>query len=322
MLKPISYPKCVRSFLEFNQNNNILPNQSYSKFFRVRPFDVTLRDGLQGLTIDEQTNYTTEFKKQIYREIIEKYNPRNIEIGSCVNTKILPIFKDTEDLFKGINDNNNKYILVPNQEQLMNAVNFGATNFSFISSVSNSFQLKNTKMTKKENLNNLNNMIHFLDDYTSYKIDIENRGLIGKTANFNIKLYVSCINECPIEGKIPIDNIVSDLYNLSGKKFNKICLSDTCGSLTNDNFDEIIGKLYEIGADINKFTLHLHVKPDREDEVEKIVHTAINYGIEEFDVSHLKTGGCSVTMNKNKLTPNLSYEQYYKFLTNYLLKIN
>jgi hypothetical protein len=105
MLKPISYPKCVRSFLEFNQNNNILPNQSYSKFFRVRPFDVTLRDGLQGLTIDEQTNYTTEFKKQIYREIIEKYNPRNIEIGSCVNTKILPIFKDTEDLFKMLDYN-------------------------------------------------------------------------------------------------------------------------------------------------------------------------------------------------------------------------
>ena len=103
-------------------------------------------------------------------------------------------------------------------------------------------------------------------------------------------------------------------------KFDRICLSDTCGSLTNDEFHEIIGKLYQIGADINKFTLHLHVKPDREDEVEKIMHTAIDYGIEEFDVSYLKSGGCSVTMDKNKLAPNMSYEQYYKFLTNYLLK--
>lgn len=320
MIKTSSYPKCVRSFLEFYQNNIIQTNKYTNKLLRVRPFDVTLRDGLQGLTIDEQSKYTTEFKKQIYTEIIEKYNPRNIEIGSCVNTKILPIFKDTEHLFNSIKDTKNKYILIPNQEQLMNSLKFGATNFSFISSVSNSFQLKNTKMTKQENLNNLNNMIHFLDDYTSYKIDVENGEIIQEYKNFNVKLYVSCINECPIEGKIPIINIVTDLYNLSNNKFDKICLSDTCGTLTHSDFSQIIGMLYETGADINKFTLHLHVKPDREDEVEKIVHTAIDYGIEEFDVSDLKTGGCSVTIDRNNLAPNMSYEQYYKFLTNYLIK--
>ena len=316
MLKQISHPKCARSFLEFYQTNKCIRNQ----LLRVRPFDVTLRDGLQALSIDEQNNYSTDFKRHIYKEIIEKYNPRNIEIGSCVNTKILPIFKDTEDLFSSIKDNKNKYILVPNQEQLMNALKFGATNFSFITSVSNSFQIKNTKMTKQENLNNLNNMIHFLDDYSIFKIDIENGDVIEEFQNYNIKLYVSCINECPIEGKIPINDIVSELHYLSGKKFDKICLSDTCGTLTNKEFDEIIGKLYEIGADINKFTLHLHVKPEREDEVQEIVHTALDYGIEEFDVSYLKSGGCSVTMNKNKIAPNMSYEQYYKFLTNYLIK--
>jgi len=320
MIKPNSYPKYVRSFLEFYQNDIVQTNKYTKKLLRVQPFDVTLRDGLQGLNIDEQSKYTTEFKKQIYTEIIEKYNPRNIEIGSCVNTKILPIFKDTEYLFNSIKDTKNKYILVPNQEQLMNSLKFGASNFSFISSVSNSFQLKNTKMTKQENLNNLNNMIHFLDDYMSYKIDLENGDVIQEYKNYNVKLYVSCVSECPIEGKIPINNIVSDLYNLSNKKFDKICLSDTCGTLTNNEFDDIIGKLYKIGADINKFTLHLHVKPDREDEVEKIVHTAIDYGIEEFDVSELKTGGCSITINKNNLAPNMSYEQFYKFVTNYLIK--
>jgi hydroxymethylglutaryl-CoA lyase len=320
MIKPNSYPKCIRSFLEFYQSNKSLTHTYVNKLLRVRPFDVTLRDGLQGLTYDEQKIYTTDFKQQIYTEIIEKYNPINIEIGSCVNTKILPIFKDTEELFNRIKDNKNKYILVPNQEQLMNAIKFGATNLSFITSVSNSFQLKNTKMTKQENLNNLNNMIHFLDDYIHYKIDIENGDVIQVYNNFNIKLYVSCINECPIEGKIPIIDIVTDLYNLSSKKFDKICLSDTCGTLTHDDFSQLIGMLYELGADINKFTLHLHIKQDSEDEVEKIIHTAIDYGIEEFDVSNLKTGGCSVTMDRNNLAPNMSYEQYYKFLTNYLIK--
>jgi hydroxymethylglutaryl-CoA lyase len=319
-MKLESYPKCSRSFLEFYQSNKILTNKYVNKLLIVKPFDVTLRDGLQALTFDEQQNFTTYFKKQIYNEIIEKYNPKNIEIGSCVNTKLLPIFKDTEDLFKSINDDKNKYILVPNQDQLSNALNFGATNFSFITSVSNSFQIKNTKLTKRENSINLSNMMHLLDDYSNFKINIENTEVKEEFPKFNVKLYVSCINECPIEGKIPTNTIISDLYYLSGMKFNKICLSDTCGTLTNTDFYEIIGKLYEIGVDMNKISLHLHVNPDREDEVENIFHTALEYGIKEFDVSCLKSGGCSVTMDKNKLAPNMSYEQYYKFLTNYLIK--
>ena len=75
MIKPNSYPKYVRSFLEFYQNDIVQTNKYTKKLLRVQPFDVTLRDGLQGLKIDEQSKYTTEFKKQIYTEIIEKYNP-------------------------------------------------------------------------------------------------------------------------------------------------------------------------------------------------------------------------------------------------------
>jgi hypothetical protein len=34
----------------------------------------------------------------------------------------------------------------------------------------------------------------------------------------------------------------------------------------------------------------------------------------------LESGGCSVTMDKNKLATNLSYELYYKSLFTYILK--
>lgn len=303
------YPKCTTSFMELVHSQKRLTNLYVNKIIKVRPFDVTLRDGLQALTRTEQENFDINAKKQIYGEIINKYNPRNLEIGSCVNKKVLPIFNDTEELFNYVNMNNKSkkhYVLIPNQEHLINAVNFGVRNFSFITSVSNSFQHKNTRMTLNQTYSNLIIMMKYLDD------------LQGE--NLNVKLYVSCINECPIDGKIHTHNIVSELFSLSLLKFNKICLSDTCGSLTNDEFVDIIEDTKKVGIDTKKFSLHLHVKPEREDEVEKIFHTALDYGIDEFDVSDLKTGGCSVTMDKNRLAPNLSYEQYYKFLTTYLMK--
>ena len=303
------YPKCTTSFMELVHSQKRLTNLYVNKIIKVRPFDVTLRDGLQALTRTEQENFDINAKKQIYGEIINKYNPRNLEIGSCVNKKVLPIFNDTEELFNYVNMNDKSkkhYVLIPNQEHLINAVNFGVRNFSFITSVSNSFQHKNTRMTLNQTYSNLIIMMKYLDN------------LQGE--NLNVKLYVSCINECPIDGKIHTHNIVSELFSLSLLKFNKICLSDTCGSLTNDEFVDIIEDTKKVGIDTKKFSLHLHVKPEREDEVEKIFHTALDYGIDEFDVSDLKTGGCSVTMDKNRLAPNLSYEQYYKFLTTYLMK--
>lgn len=320
MLKQKSYPKCCHSFLDFCQNNKVSFNKDITRLLRIRPFDVTLRDGLQGLANYDQLEYTTDIKKQLYKKIIDEYNPVNLEIGSCVNTEIFPIFKDTEDLFTNIQDNKNKYILIPNQEQLMKAIKFGATNFSFITSVSNSFQLKNTKLTLYENSINLNNMMRLLDDLSYYKNNIKNSDSINDFSKFNVKLYVSCINECPIEGKISTDLIFNELFNLSSIKFDKICLSDTCGTLTNKDFINIIERLYTSDVNITKFSLHLHVNPYREDEIQDIVHTALDYGIEEFDVSYLKSGGCSVTIDKNKLSPNMSYEQYYKFLINYLIK--
>lgn len=317
MLKYIHKNKRGDYFLDLYKNSRVI------KIINIKPFDVTLRNVLQNLTYDQQEIYTTNFKKQIYQEILEKYEPENIEIGSCVDKKN-PILKDTEELFNSINDNKNKYILVSNQEQLTNAIKFGATNFSFITSVSNSFQFKNTELTKQENLQNLNNMLKILDDYSSCKFDFKNGNVNKKYKKFNVKLYVSCINECPLEGKYSILNIANELYSLICNNFDnldKICLSDTCGTLTNTEFNAIIDMLYEMGIDINKITLDLRINQDREYEVEKIFHSAIDYGINEFDVSDLKIIGITITTtDKNKLASNMSYEQFYKFLNNYLIK--
>lgn len=272
----------------------------------AKPFDVTLRDGLQGLSLSEQSIFQLDKKKEIYNEILSRYNPSTIEIGSCVNNKILPVFNDIREFVEytnGLNNNKNHYVLTPNLNKLTECVDLGIKNFSFITSVSDSFQLKNTKKTLSENYAELNKMVLFLEN---------------SVKEYSIKLYVSCINECPIQGKIDTTSIVSELFSLSMLNISNICLSDTCGTLTHSNFIDIVENMKKIGLNMDTFSLHLHVMPHREKEIEQIFHTALDNGINKFDVSLLNTGGCSVTMDGSKLLPNMSYDQYYKFLINYL----
>lgn len=318
MNKIIIYPTCASSFKRFYQSDKTLTELYLCKLSKVRPFDVTLRDGLQGLTKENQLKINHIDKLHIYFTIKYKYNPTNMEITSIVSDKIYPVFKDCHHLYNTIEafqfeelaerhgyKYTNNYVLIPNEKQFQNIDKFiGLSNFSLITSVSESFQMKNTKMTLNESFTQIKNMTEKIKTKDDTKI----------------RVYVSCIDECPIEGKIPVQNIVTELFVLSTLNIDKICLSDTCGTLTKETFIEIIENTKKVGIQTKKFSLHLHIKPKRENEVEEIVHAAIDYGIEEFDVSDLMTGGCSVTIDNAKLAPNMSYRQYYKFLTNYLLK--
>ena len=318
----ISIPSCANSFMQKCLSNKKLLDV-YISIGRPKPFDVTLRDGLQTLNKDEQQLFTTDKKIQIYNDLIIQHSPKNIEIGSCVNEKIFPIFKDTEKLLEYANKIKcyeiiNNYVLVPNLNYLQNALKIGVKNFSLITSVSNEFQIKNTRMTISQNEENIANMLAYLDEYSNYKLDVYDDVVIDYKP-YNVKLYVSCINECPVvDKKLDNTDIVNTLERLSKFNINKICLSDTCGTLIPEDLINILRNCKTRGVDISKFSLHLHVKPEREYIVEELVFIALDNGINEFDVSNLSTGGCSVTMDASKIAPNMNYEQYYRFLTNYL----
>jgi hypothetical protein len=307
------YPNCFKDFSHW-----ILTKPVYYNFYQnlgePKPFDVTLRDGLQALTKDAQINYTTSKKMEIYKHLMLNQKLKNIEIGSIVSEKVLPIFKDTEKLFEviscymSLNEINN-YVVIANKEKLKKVINNPNINhFSFITSVSNSFQLKNTKMNLEQSESEIYEML--------YQIDDNNIRIFKPT----IKLYISCINECPLEGKIDNDFIVNRILKLSKMNIDNICLSDTCGSLTLEDFEYIVETCIFFGLQPSRLSLHLHVQKEKEKEVEQIIHKALDLKIINFDVSDLKTGGCSVTMPNSMITPNLSYELYYKFLITYIVK--
>jgi len=318
--KDINYPKCYKGFMKLIESNekwSCIYNNFVSK---PKIFDVTLRDGLQSLSKEEQETFvkTQGFnsKLEIFADIINTHNPNNIEIGSLCSEKVLPIFKDSVELYKKIYKYqfmdsfhniamDNPWLLVVNENHFRKIHENGAyANLSFITSVSESFQKKNTRMTIKESIQGIANMLQTIDDFREIYYP-------------SVKLYVSCINECPIEGKLSKEHVVKNLVPLFSMGLDKICLSDTCGTLDHIEFDEIIKELLVNNISLNKLGLHLHVKD--EENVEKIIHKALDYGIMDFDVSTLKSGGCSVTIEKSKLAPNLSYELYYKSVINWFI---
>jgi isopropylmalate/homocitrate/citramalate synthase len=250
---------------------------------------------------------------------MENYNPSSIELGSIISNKVLPIFKDSKELFQyatrytNTNTNPQCFLLIPNKEKLHELLldtSINCTNFSFITSVSNSFQKKNTRKTMDEMRTEIEAMIQMLD----------NTLINNQKINSQIKLYISCINECPIEGRQDNNNVVSEIlkYNHLTNKINNICLSDTTGTLTTNDFVDIVDKCNQQGVPYSNFSLHLHVK--KQYITEEIFYEALNRNITQFDVSDIESGGCSVTMEANKLCPNLSYPLYYEFLTKYIMK--
>tara|TARA_B100001175_G_C19264970_1_gene521270 strand:- start:242 stop:766 length:525 start_codon:yes stop_codon:yes gene_type:complete len=170
---------------------------------------------------------------------------------------------------------------------------------SFISSFSDSFQKKNIKMTLNDTIKDIKVMDNIL----------YNNNLL------NNKLYLSCFNDCPIEGNINYDSILFNLVEYTHlKSFDEICLSDTTGNLKYEDFKELINNITKL-INANKLSLHLHFNKENEDNLLEIINHGLKYSITKLDISSIEDGGCSVTMDKSKLNSNLTYDILNKLLT-------
>ena len=96
MSKILLYPKCAKTFIDFCHSEKHLTNKFVNKLRKLKPFDVTLRDGLQGLSKEQQLTMKPVDMLNLYFQIKEKYQPGNMEIGSIVSSKVLPIFKNSD----------------------------------------------------------------------------------------------------------------------------------------------------------------------------------------------------------------------------------
>ena len=250
--------------------------------------------------------YKFSEKKDLLHKIISKYNPESIEVGSIVSTKVLPQMHDSLKLYNYCRELqlNNCYLLTPNLKSVKKGLYHNVNNFSLITSVSDEFQKKNVNKSLDETKIELSKMY---DELSKFNVD-------------NIKLYISCVRECPISGQIDLNFIIDEIeyYFNKYEKINELCLSDTCGTLTFTDFKIIIDRLsmFYNTSMIEKLSLHLH-KNKNEFHTYNIVNYASLSGIHKFDVSCLESGGCSVTIENDKMNNNLHYDDFSRILSNY-----
>ena len=267
---------------------------------KLKLFDVSLRDGLQSIP----KVYNLHEKKQMLSKIIHQYRPHQMEIGSIVSYNILPQMKNSIELYKyatnnykdQLDDNDNIncdfFLLVPPIKSYINqAIINNIKNISLITSVSESFQKKNIQRSIIDTKRALNDSLCHENQFT------------------NIKLYISCITNCPFEGNINNDYIINEIiYYSKLKNINNLCLSDTCGNMNFINFKYILDNLL-LNIDIDTISLHLHVNKYNYLDIEQIIKYSINNKLYKFDVSSFENmGGCVVTMDQTKLHGNLQYK--------------
>ncbi len=299
--------KSALKLLKYIKNDPL----KYSIYQNINPIltDVSLRDGIQGMTPNDMTLCK---KTEIFHDIFSNHLVDNIEVGSVVNTNLVPVMADVFTFYnycgQFIDDfygsyNPKLHIIVPKLKYLKLAVASNMNNFAFLSSVSHDFQKNNSNMSIEQTKEEIIEMCNYL-----------------KNSNINghKKLYLSCVDTCPFQGKINNITIGQEIINYSKMNvFDEICLSDTCGKLSINNFKEILEICKRACINTNKLSLHLHINPNNV-HIESIVRYALNNRINRFDISSLETGGCNVTLEDKNSFKNMSYELFYGYLSKYI----
>jgi hypothetical protein len=329
----------------------VVPPLGEQVYRRINPllFDVSLRDGIQGA---DPRDYTTKRKIDLLHHLQNTYAPPAMEVGSFVSARKYPVMADTALIHSygrfpekrynillqqaGGDDGGGAdaplladgcvaaaadkslhplpealptalYVLVPNMRGLQTALRCGVRNFSLITSASNAFQMQNTNMDLVETKDSLREMMAVI-----------------RSANIptcQTKLYISCISECPLTGKLPLDRIVYEILSYTADGFLgfcELCLSDTMGTLRHEDFVYILRRLLSEGVDPDRLSLHLHIDRENAFESTKILYECFSQRVRRFDVSNTEQGGCMHTMLRSQMRPNMSYEFFYTALANYL----
>ena len=231
-------------------------------------FEVGPRDGLQNIKNEIPINKKIELIDILSTTGIEK-----IECGSFVSAKWVPQMRGTNEIFEEIiRKNGVKYTaLTPNLKGFENALQAKVDEVAVFAAASETFSQKNVNCSIDESLARF-------------------RDLFKKASEKKVPVrgYVSCIVECPYEGKISPESVLKVASQLLDMGCYEVSLGDTIGKGTPKTIEELLKVLC---SEINQKKLagHFH---DTSDTAIRNVEIGLKYGISTFDSAIGGLGGC------------------------------
>lgn len=179
---------------------------------RVRIVEVGPRDGLQN----EAEQVATADKVKLIKAIAAA-GVKNIEITSFVSPKWIPQLADALDVAQtvGLPEDVHVCALVPNLKGYEAAKEAGLKEIALFMSASESHSKKNINKSIDEALQTMQAV-----------------ATVAKADGKRIRCYVSVVFECPYEGKVPPQQVVSICKHLLEMGVDEISLGDTIGAAT------------------------------------------------------------------------------------------
>lgn len=235
---------------------------------KISIFEVGPRDGLQNIKNEIPINRKIELI-----DILSTTGIKKIECGSFVSAKWVPQMRGTDQIFQEIfrKDGVKYTALTPNLKGFENAMNVKVDEIAVFAAASETFSQKNVNCSIAESLE------RFEDIFKK-----------AKQKKIPVRGYVSCIVECPYEGKVKPEKVLEVTSRLLEMGCYEVSLGDTIGKGTPKTVDALLKVICE-NLHAQQLAGHFH---DTSDTAIKNVEIALKYGITTFDTAIGGLGGC------------------------------
>ncbi|WP_299350049.1 hydroxymethylglutaryl-CoA lyase [uncultured Shimia sp.] len=234
----------------------------------VEIFEMGPRDGLQN---EKRLIPTAE--KVALVDCLSRAGFRRIEVASFVSPKWVPQMADSADVLAGITraPGVSYAALTPNMRGFEGAVAAKADEIAIFGSASEGFSKANINATIAESLERFAPVAD-----------------AGKTAGIPVRGYVSCVTDCPYDGKTPPEKVAEVAAALRDMGCYEISLGDTIGQGTPESITAMLeAVLKEVPAE--KLAGHYH---DTAGRALVNIEASLALGVRVFDAAVGGLGGC------------------------------
>jgi hydroxymethylglutaryl-CoA lyase len=234
---------------------------------KVHVYEVGPRDGLQNEKIT-----IASADKIRFIELLDEVGFERIEATSFVRPGAIPQMSDASVVYPAVRGKGaKKAALVPNARGMLAALDCGLEEGAIFTAASDSFTQHNINCTIAESLERFSEV-----------------AAMAREKSVPLRGYVSCVVECPYEGRITPQKVLEVCERLIDLGVYEISLGETIGVAVPDDIARLLDVILN-RIDSSKIAGHYH---DTRGTALSNVFRSLEMGVRTFDSSAGGLGGC------------------------------